>query len=266
MAATDRFRLDDKVIVLTGATGVLGRVYSKALHDAGATMIIADLNPTDCEELARELGPPAHAAAVDLRSEDDVRRWAAGILERHGRVDVLINNAAAKSPGFFAPLAHFALDDWQSVMAVNVTGAFLATRELGPSMAARGRGSIINVSSIYGVVGPDKRIYEGSYYADLGSSINTPLVYSASKGAIIAMTRYLATYWGEKGVRTNTLTPGGVSSGQNDAFQEKYSERVPLGRMALAEEMLGALMFLASDASAYVNGHNLIVDGGWTAW
>jgi NAD(P)-dependent dehydrogenase (short-subunit alcohol dehydrogenase family) len=181
-------------------------------------------------------------------------------------VDVLINNAAAKSPHFFAPLESFPLEDWNQVMAVNVTGIFLAVRELGPTMAVKGKGSIINVSSIYGVVGPDQRIYEGSHYEDMGWTINTPLIYSTTKGAIISMTRYLATYWGPKGVRTNTLTPGGIYSGQNDAFNRKYSEKVPLGRMATAEDMVGALMFLASDASAYMNGQNIIVDGGWTAW
>ena len=151
-------------------------------------------------------------------------------------------------------------------MAVNVTGIFLAVRELGPSMVVKGKGSIINVSSIYGIVGPDQRIYEESHYEDMGGAINSPLIYSATKGAVISMTRYLATYWGPKGVRANTLTPGGVYSGQNDIFNRKYSERVPLGKMANAEDMVGALLFLASDASAYMNGQNIIVDGGWTAW
>lgn len=262
----DRFRLDGKVVVITGATGILGSVYARAVVESGGVVVIADVDAAKCDALATEIGASAHAAAVDLTNEDNVKTWARGILERHGGVDVLVNNAAAKSPNFFAPLESFPLDDWNAVMQVNVTGAFLATRELGPSMAARGRGSIINISSIYGVVGPDQRIYEGSYYADLGGAINTPLIYSTTKGAVIAMTRYLATYWGPKGVRANTLTPGGVSSGQNSTFSEKYSERVPLGRMAEANDMVGALLFLASDASSYVNGQNLIVDGGWTAW
>ena len=177
-----------------------------------------------------------------------------------------MNNAAAKAKGFFAPLESYSLQTWNEVMTVNVDAVFLAVRELGPGMAERGNGSIINVASIYGVVGPDQRIYEGSWYEDLGGAINTPMIYAATKGAIISMTRYLATYWGSKGVRCNCLTPGGVASGQNEEFDKRYSERVPMGRMAKANEMMGAMIYLASDASTYVNGQNIIVDGGWTAW
>jgi NAD(P)-dependent dehydrogenase (short-subunit alcohol dehydrogenase family) len=266
----ERFRLDGRVIVVTGGVGILGSVYCRALAEAGADVVIADMEAAACESLAAEIrgasGTRTMAAPVDLASEESVVAWARRILDGHGHVDVLVNNAATRSPNIFAPLEKFPLADWEQVMRVNVTGAFLATRELGPSMAARGRGSIINVSSIYGLVGPDNRIYEGSYYDDLGSAINTPFIYSASKGALISMTRYLATYWGAQGVRANTLTPGGVRSGQNEAFVQKYSERVPLGRMAESDDMIGALLFLASDASSYVNGQNLVVDGGWTAW
>ncbi|QWV95968.1 SDR family oxidoreductase [Geomonas nitrogeniifigens] len=266
----DRFDLTGKVVVITGGTGILGANYCQKLAEAGATVVVADLDEARCAEAARGIaektGTETVGIAVDLACEESVQRWARTILERFGRVDVLVNNAATKSPGFFAPLEKFSVADWNQVMAVNVTGMFLATRELGPSMAERGKGSIINISSIYGVVGPDQRIYEGSWYEDLGGSINTPLIYSATKGAVVAMSRYLATYWGGKGVRTNTLTPGGVSSGQNGVFYEKYSARVPMGRMATADEMVGALIFLASDASSYVNGQNIIVDGGLTAW
>lgn len=258
-----------KVAVVTGGTGILGSVYCRRLAEAGAMVIIADLNSGRCESLAAEIMEAdgnAEGMAVDLADESSVQAWARRILEKFSAVDVIVNNAATKSPNFFAPLGSFPLADWNSVMAVNVTGMFLVIRELGPAMAARGSGSIINVSSIYGVVGPDQRIYEGSWYEELGGAINTPLIYSASKGAVLAMTRYLATYWGSQGVRTNTLTPGGVSSGQNSTFSEKYSARIPLGRMAETEEMVGALLFLASDASSYVNGQNIIVDGGLTAW
>jgi NAD(P)-dependent dehydrogenase (short-subunit alcohol dehydrogenase family) len=149
-------------------------------------------------------------------------------------------------------------------MAVNLDGMFLVARTIGAGMAMRGKGTIIQTASIYGVVGPDQRIYEGSEY--LGRAINTPPVYSASKAGIIGLTRYLATYWGAAGVRVNTLTPGGVESGQNVEFTRRYSERVPVGRMARADEMVSALIFLASDASSYVTGQNIIVDGGLSAW
>jgi NAD(P)-dependent dehydrogenase (short-subunit alcohol dehydrogenase family) len=265
-----KFDLKDKVAVVTGGTGILGSLYCERLSEAGAMVVIADINSDQCETLAKEIsvrtGMQAVGLSVDLSDETSVRSWAQKILHEHGAVDILINNAATKSSSFFSPLDRFPLEDWNQVMAVNVTGMFLAIRELGPSMAAMGKGSIINVSSIYGIVGPDQRIYEGSWYEELGGEINTPLIYSATKGAVVAMTKYLATYWGPLGVRTNTLTPGGVASGQNNIFNEKYRSRVPLGRMAEAEDMIGALIFLSSDASSYVNGQNIIVDGGWTAW
>ncbi|MEI6286851.1 MAG: SDR family oxidoreductase [Bacillota bacterium] len=266
----ERFRLTDKVVVVTGGTGMLGNLYCRQLAVAGAQVVVADLDELKCRKLASEIfettGNRAEGIAVDLADEQSVITWAKNVFLSFGKVDVLINNAATKSPGFFAPLEKFSLADWDQVMAVNITGMFLATREIGAAMAERGCGSIINVSSIYGSVGPDQRIYEGSWYEELGGAINTPLIYSVTKGAVVAMTRYLATYWGSKGVRTNTLTPGGVSSGQNSIFHEKYSNKVPLGRMAEPDEMVGAVIFLASDASSYLNGQNIIVDGGWTAW
>jgi NAD(P)-dependent dehydrogenase (short-subunit alcohol dehydrogenase family) len=264
------FRLDGKVAVVTGGAGILGRGYCRALAERGAEVIVADIEQSACDNLASmlavETGAKVRGLAVDLSSETSVVDWASAILDKHGRVDVLMNNAAAKAEGFFAPLENYSLQTWNEVMAVNVNAVFLAVRELGPGMAERGNGSIINVASIYGIVGPDQRIYEGSWYEDMGGAINTPMIYAATKGAVVSMTRYLATYWGPKGVRCNCLTPGGVASGQNEEFDRQYSARVPLGRMAKAEEMIGAFLFLASDASSYVNGQNIIVDGGWTAW
>jgi len=264
------FRLDGKVAVVTGGTGILGRGYCRAMAESGATVVVADIDQAACDALAGEIanatGARAIGLAVDLASEYSIVNWAKAILDHCGVVDILMNNAAAKADGFFAPLEQYRLQTWNDVMAVNVNALFLAVRELGPGMAERGCGSIINVSSIYGIVGPDQRIYEGSWYEDLGGSINTPMIYAATKGAVVSMTRYLATYWGAKGVRVNCVTPGGVASGQNEEFDRRYSARVPMGRMARANEMIGAVLYLASDASSYVNGQNLIVDGGWTAW
>ena len=150
-------------------------------------------------------------------------------------------------------------------MAVNLDGMFLVAQAVGKQMVAQGRGgSIIQTASIYGVMAPDHRIYEGSFY--LGHQINTPAVYAASKAAVIGLTKYLATYWADKGIRVNTLTPGGTESGQNDEFIRRYSARIPLNRMANAHEMVGALLYLAADASSYVTGQNIIVDGGLDAW
>jgi NAD(P)-dependent dehydrogenase (short-subunit alcohol dehydrogenase family) len=185
-----------------------------------------------------------------------------------GLPQVLINNAATKSENFFEPFETFPVEDWNEVMTVNLTGAMLSAQVFGGPMAARGKeeggASIVNTLSIYGIVAPDQRIYEGSQY--LGRAINTPAVYSASKAGLWGLTKYLATYWGHFGVRVNAVTPGGVFSGQNDTFVENYSRRTPLGRMASADDMANAMRYLASDASKYVTGHNLVVDGGWTAW
>lgn len=267
---SDAFRLDGKVIVLTGAGGILGREYCRAMSELGATVYAADVAAERCEALAQEINGSVTGkiipAPVDLADEASIVAWSHTILNRTPQVDVLINNAAAKAKGFFDSFESFSLQTWREVMAVNVDAVFLSCREIGSSMAQRGRGSIVNVASIYGVVGPDQRIYENSWYEELGGKINTPLIYSASKGAVVSMTRYLATYWGPRGVRTNCITPGGVSSGQNDEFNLRYSQRVPLGRMAHSREIVGAMVYLASDASSYVNGHNLVVDGGWTAW
>ena len=150
-------------------------------------------------------------------------------------------------------------------MAVNIDGMFLVAQAVGNQMVKQGKGgSIIQTASIYGILASDKRIYEGSFY--LGRQINNPGVYTTSKAAVVGLTKYLAAYWADKGIRVNTLIPGGVESGQNEIFKERYSARVPLGRMAQADELVGALIFLASDASSYVTGQNIIVDGGLSVW
>jgi NAD(P)-dependent dehydrogenase (short-subunit alcohol dehydrogenase family) len=172
---------------------------------------------------------------------------------------VLVNNAAAKSDRFFSDLEGLPLADWEVVLRTNLTGAFLCTKAAIPLLRASGHGSIVNVASIYGVVSPDPRVYEGS-------TLQTPPVYPASKGGILALTRYTAVYHARDGIRCNALTPGGVEAGQERAFIERYSARVPLGRMARPDDLAGALLYLASDASSYTTGHDLVVDGGWTAW
>lgn len=268
---TSRFRLDGKTAIITGATGILGSQFSHAFAAAGASVVIADMDAGRCETLAKEINEAvgaeaAHAFPVDLSSEASVAEWSASILGKFPTIDILLNNAAAKSPNFFKPIEEFPVTDWNQIMAVNVTGMFLVVRAFGPRLIEQGRGAILNVASIYGVVGPDQRIYDGSYYADLGGAINTPLIYSVTKGAVISFTRHLATTWGHHGIRTNSLSPGGVFSGQNETFERAYSNRVPLGRMGDKEDMVSAALFLASDAAAYINGHNLLVDGGLTAW
>jgi NAD(P)-dependent dehydrogenase (short-subunit alcohol dehydrogenase family) len=253
----DPFDLSNRIVVICGGAGILGREMTAALVARGARVAVVDRTGAE---------PPADASfhACDITVRADLTDTMAEIANDLGDIDVLVNNAAAKSANFFAPFEEFPEDDWDAVMAVNVKGAVNACQIVGPWMAGRGRGSIVNTLSIYGIVAPDQRIYDGSLYE--GRAINTPAVYSASKAALWGLTKYLASYWGAQGVRVNAITPGGTFSGQNDTFVSRYSARVPLGRMARPQEMGGALVYLASDASSYVTGQNIVVDGGLTAW
>jgi NAD(P)-dependent dehydrogenase (short-subunit alcohol dehydrogenase family) len=265
------FDLGGRVAVVTGGTGILGRRFAAALADHGASVAVLDLDRDAVDEFATDLrgtfGVQAGGYVCDVADEDAVTEVVAAVEAELGPIAVLHNNAASKSSsleGFFAPLATTSLETWREVMAVNLDGMFLMARAVGNRMVERGHGSIVQTASIYGVMAPDQRIYEGSSY--LGMEISSPVVYSASKAGVVGLTRHLAAEWGARGVRVNTLVPGGVRSGQNDTFLARYSARVPLGRMAEADEMTGALVFLASDASSYVTGQTLLVDGGLSAW
>jgi len=262
---SELFDLRDRVCVITGGAGILGRHMSTALMEHGARVAVIDRDATRVAELLSGTDVERMRGYVgDIRDRADVERIARQIAEEFGDVEVLVNNAAAKSPNFFAPFESFPIEDWDFVMGVNVTAAMVCCQVFGSLMAQRGRGSVVNTLSIYGIVAPDQRIYEGSQYE--GRPINTPAIYSASKAALWGLTKYLATYWGARGVRVNAITPGGVFSGQNDTFVQRYSGRVPLGRMGKPDELSGALVYLASDASSYVTGQNLVVDGGLTVW
>lgn len=267
--ATDEFRLDGRVCVVTGGAGILGEPMCRALLAHGARVAIIDRDATRVSEVTGRLADQGGAAnlrgyAADIGTRAEVERVAAAIEQELGPVAVLVNNAAAKSPNFFAPFEEFPLEDWDQVMRVNLTASMICCQVMGGAMARRGRGSIINTLSVYGIVAPDQRIYEGSQYE--GRAINTPAIYSASKAGLWGLTKYLASYWGAQGVRVNAVTPGGVFSGQNDTFVGRYAARVPLNRMGKREELGGAVVYLASDASSYVTGHNLVVDGGLTTW
>lgn len=260
----DPFRLDGKTVVLTGAAGVVGIEVVLALVEAGAKVCAIDLNAALLrQKLGAEHASLLHCAA-DVSSRDSLLRARKKIESRWGQVDALLNNAATKSRNYFEPFESFSTQDWNEVMAVNLTGAMLAAQVFGAAMAERGRGSIVNTLSIYGIVGPDQRVYEG--FMHLGRPINSPAVYGASKAGLWGLTQYLATYWGHRGVRVNAVTAGAVSSGQDEEFVKNYANRVPLGRLAEASDIANAMRFLVSDASGHVTGHNLVVDGGWTAW
>lgn len=262
-SANSDFRLDGKVIVITGAAGILGTSAVTRFVEAGARVCALDISDSVLDTLG-----PAHdqlmKLPVDVTDRNGLLAARAALTGHWGIANVLFNNAATKSVNFFTPFEDFPLEDWNEVMGVNLTGAMLCSQVFGSPMAQQGSGAIVNTLSIYGIVAPDQRIYEDSQY--LGRPINTPAIYSASKAGLWGLTKYLAGYWGGKGVRANAVTPGGVFSGQNDTFVRNYSNRVPLGRMASCRDIVNAMSFLASDASEYINGHNLVVDGGWTAW
>jgi NAD(P)-dependent dehydrogenase (short-subunit alcohol dehydrogenase family) len=266
------FDLTGKVAVVTGGAGILGRHFTAGLAEAGANVAVVDIQEGPARDAATALserfGVKCIGVACDVTSVGSVRSMVGEVVRQFGHIDILHNNAAGKSDdldAFFAPFEDYSLDQWRKIMSVNVDGMFLVAQAVGKQMIQQGHGgSIVQTSSIYGLMGPDNRIYEGSFY--LGRQINTPGVYAASKAAVIGLTTYLATTWAPHGIRVNTLTPGGTESGQNDEFRRRYSSRIPLGRMARAPEMVGALVYLASPASSYVTGHNLIVDGGLHAW
>lgn len=257
------FSLKGKNIVLTGVAGILGSEFSKILLNHGARLIGVD-NRENPESIRDIKDKNFNYYCFDITQKEEWIKLRDTLTKENISVDVLINGAATKSENFFESFENFSLKEWEEVMEVNVTGTMLACQIFGPLMAKRNSGSIINFLSIYGIVGPDQRIYDGSYY--LGKEINTPAIYSTSKAAVFGLTKYLATYWGKNNVRVNAITPGGIYSGQNEVFQEKYSYRVPLNRMGKSEDLFGALIFLASDASSYITGQNLIVDGGLTVW
>ncbi len=266
------FSLAGKTAIVTGGAGILGQKFCAGLAESGANVAVVDLRQQEAKDIAAALGvrygTGAIGIACNVADPTSVSAMVEKVVDRFGQIDVLHNNAATKSDdldAFFAPFEEYSFDEWRKVMGVNLDGMFLVAQSVGKRMVAQRKGgSIIQTASIYGILAPDQRVYEGSHY--LGRQINTPAVYSASKAGVIGLTRYLATYWAKDGIRVNTLIPGGTESGQNEEFKRRYSARVPLNRMANADEMVGALLYLASDASGYVTGQSVIVDGGLEAW
>jgi NAD(P)-dependent dehydrogenase (short-subunit alcohol dehydrogenase family) len=266
------FDLSGKTALVTGAAGIIGTEIAHGLASFGANIALVDKDVNGLELLTKSIEDKFSVSVkgyeCDISSKDEVCKTVAEISVHFGSVEILINNAAAKSrklTDFFAPVEEFDIDEWKTIASVNLDGTFIVAQVVGSLMKNQGNGgSIIQTASIYGLLGPDHRIYSGSDY--LGQEISSPAVYSATKAGVIGLTKYLATYWGQLGIRVNTLVPGGVRSGQNSIFQEKYSARVPMGRMGEASEMVGACIFLASDASSYVTGQEIIVDGGLSSW
>ncbi|HEV2489257.1 MAG TPA: SDR family oxidoreductase [Candidatus Acidoferrales bacterium] len=254
------FSLKGKVALVTGGAGRYGRQISTALAEAGATVVVASRCLEKCEAFAtslRESGLKAHACTLDLTSNASVEQLATEIETRWHKLDILFNNAVAVHA---EPFDQHSVEDWSRTMECNSTGLYRACRIFGQLMAQQRSGSIINVASIYGVVSPEFGIYDGH------SELTNPPSYGYAKAGMVQLTRYFAVYFGKYGVRVNSLSPGGLHSAKMPKrFVENYSRRTPLGRMAGPNDLKGAAVFLASDASAYVTGHNLLVDGGYTA-
>jgi NAD(P)-dependent dehydrogenase (short-subunit alcohol dehydrogenase family) len=263
------FSVEDRVVVVTGGLGRLGRRFTSALIERGARVAIFDVGTDDRPRDSRWPGDRVMVVEADVTGKASLEAALARVTAAWEVPFGLVNNAALDSPPQApieenGPFESYPEASWDRVMDVNVKGVFLASQVLGGAMARAGRGSIVNISSIYGLVSPDQRIYE--YRRQQGQAFFKPVAYSASKSALLNLTRYLATYWAARGVRVNTMTLAGVAAGQDEAFMHGYLQKVPLGRMAAEDEYDGALIFLLSEASRYMTGSNLVVDGGWTAW
>jgi len=264
------FSLEGRVAIVTGACGLLGTHHCEALAAAGARVVVADLDEEAGRRVMERLPGAGHLAiGLDVTSTTSLQAAKARILDKYGRIDVLVNNAAINDK-FEDPLLagqqsmfeHYPLEMWDRSWKVNVSGVFLCSQMLGSVMAEQGGGSIINIASTYGIVAPDQSIYRNE--AGEQTFFKSPS-YPVTKSAVIGFTKFLASYWGDKNVRVNTLSPGGVENHQDAFFKENYSRKTLLGRMATPSDYKGAIVFLASDASGYMTGANLVVDGGWTA-
>ena len=271
----DPFDLTGRTAVITGGAGLLGVQHARAIAAAGGIPILVDIRGDEAAAKAQDIGAEfsvaAAAVSADITSATDVARLTDSVLADYGRIDILINNAAndskvTKDGGRnLSRLESFSLDQWNRDIAVGLTGAFLCSQAFGARMAAAGRGVIVNIASDLALIGPDQRIYRKDGLPDDQQDAKT-ISYSVVKSALIGMTRYLATYWAAAGVRVNSISPGGVFADQPAEFMSKLTNLIPLGRMAKADEYRGAILFLCSDASSYMTGANLVVDGGRTAW
>jgi len=262
------FSLKGKTAIVTGACGLLGKQHCFALAEAGAKVIVADVDESTSKKFALELGDGHMGIGLNVSTDLSVMEAKEAVLERYGKIDVLVNNAAIndmfENPTAALELSKFEnypISLWKKSIDVNVTGVFLCSQIFGSVMAEAQSGSIINIASTYAVTAPDQKLYQNE---KLEQTFYKSAAYPTTKGAVLSFTKFLAAYWGNKNIRVNALSPGGVQNGQEDFFIKNYSNRTVLGRMGDKTDYKGAIVFLASEASSYMTGANLVVDGGWT--
>jgi NAD(P)-dependent dehydrogenase (short-subunit alcohol dehydrogenase family) len=261
----------NKVVALIGSTGILGSEYVKFLSSEGANVVIGDIDLHKCMLVASKMKELYNTNVlplqIDLFEEESIRIFFQDIISHYGKLDVLINNAQVKPTGFYDSFEAYSKDTLMKVLEGNTVGMVISCQEACKIFLNQGYGNIINVASIYGLTGADQRLYDGvDNIYNPEERFSSPISYAVSKAGVVNMTRYLASYYREKGIRVNCLTPGGVFDNHDDNFNKNYSTRTLLGRMANKKEYNGAILFLASDASSYMTGANLIIDGGWTAF
>ena len=271
------FDLTGRVAIITGGAGMLGMQYAAAIAEVGGHAVIADLSgeavARSAADITRVHGVEALGVRVDITQKPEVEGMVAAVMEKFGRIDILINNAALTIKGgseggreYFAPFEEYPLDFWEKALKVNLTGMFLCCQAVGKVMVGQRLGVILNIASDVGNISPDHRIYKGVVNPHTSEPFNTPIAYATTKAGVVNFTRYLATYWVDRGIRVNCISPGSVEAGHEVQFVKDLSLRIPLGRVARVDEYRGAILFLVSDASSYMTGANLIVDGGRTAW
>lgn len=250
------FSCENKVAVVTGGAGLLGREIAQGLKEFGAEVYIADIDEAKVTPLLNE---KTKFLPFDITSEESINRAFSNLLNEKGRVDIVVNSAYPRTGDWGAKFEDIKFDSWKENLNNHLGGHFICCRTAAEQMKKQGGGSIINLASIYGVTAPDFSIYEGT-------PMTMPAAYASIKSGLIALTRYIAAYYGRHNVRANAVSPGGIFDGQPESFVERYSQKTPLGRMGRPDEIVGAVIYLASNAASYVTGENIMVDGGWTAW
>ncbi len=258
-----KFELTDKVIIITGACGLVGRAFCEAVAQYGAHVVVADIALAEPEKFAQTLAERHNrkmlGIAIDVSLRNDIENLKTTVLSTFNRIDGLVNGHQNKTHLKFVPFEEIKDENWDTVVEINLKGTFLTCQIIGSYMAQQGKGSIINIPSTYSVVAPNQNLYKGT-------SLGCPAEYSASKGGVDALSRYLASYWAAKGVRVNMITPHGVWNNHEEQFEKNFANFSPLQRLSYNHEVAGALIYLLSDASSYVTGDNMKVEGGWTVW